>query len=56
MLLNFNVNAGESGTFTVSTASNAAAMSALTPVPVPAAVWLFGSAIAGLIGFSRRKV
>ena len=24
-------------------------------VPVPAAVWLFGSAIAGLIGFSRRS-
>lgn len=24
-------------------------------VPVPAAVWLFGSAIAGLIGISRRK-
>lgn len=25
------------------------------PVPVPAAVWLFGSALAGLIGVSRRK-
>lgn len=25
------------------------------PVPVPAAVWLFGSALTGLIGFSRRK-
>jgi len=25
------------------------------PVPVPAAVWLFGSAMAGLIGFGRRK-
>lgn len=25
------------------------------PVPVPGAVWLFGSAIAGLIGVSRRK-
>jgi hypothetical protein len=24
-------------------------------VPVPAAVWLFGSALAGLIGFGRRK-
>lgn len=24
------------------------------PVPVPAAVWLFGSALAGLLGFSRR--
>lgn len=25
-------------------------------VPVPAAVWLFGSGLAGLIGFARRKV
>lgn len=25
------------------------------PVPVPAAVWLFGSALAGVIGFGRRK-
>lgn len=28
---------------------------AVQPVPVPGAVWLFGSAIAGLIGFGRRK-
>jgi len=29
----------------------------LTPsaVPIPAAVWLFGSALAGFIGFNRRK-
>ncbi|MEY3760147.1 MAG: hypothetical protein RIR39_1638 [Pseudomonadota bacterium] len=26
------------------------------PVPVPAAVWLFGSALAGLIGFRRKSV
>jgi hypothetical protein len=26
-----------------------------SPVPVPGAVWLFGSAIAGLISFARRK-
>ena len=26
-----------------------------TPVPVPAAVWLFGSALAGLIGLGRRS-
>ena len=26
-----------------------------TVIPVPAAVWLFGSAIAGLIGFGRRR-
>lgn len=28
--------------------------SASAPVPVPAAVWLFASALAGLVGFSRR--
>ncbi len=27
----------------------------VTSVPVPGAVWLFGSAMAGLIGFGRRK-
>jgi hypothetical protein len=26
-----------------------------TAVPAPGAVWLFGSAMAGLIGFGRRK-
>ena len=27
----------------------------LNPVPVPAAAWLFGSALLGFFGFSRRK-
>ena len=27
----------------------------LTPVPVPAAVWLFGSGLIGLIGIARRR-
>ena len=27
----------------------------LAPVPVPAAVWLFGSGLIGLIGLARRK-
>jgi hypothetical protein len=31
-------------------------LNALAPVPVPAAVWLFGSGIAGLMGFSRKKM
>lgn len=30
--------------------------SALTPVPVPAAIWLFGSAMLGLTGLNRRKL
>ncbi|TKB95053.1 MAG: VPLPA-CTERM sorting domain-containing protein [Nitrospira sp.] len=27
----------------------------LTPVPLPAAVWLFGSGVAGLVGLARRR-
>lgn len=27
----------------------------VSPVPVPAAVWLFGTALVGFIGFSKRK-
>jgi len=27
----------------------------LSPVPVPAAIWLFGTGIIGLIGFSKRR-
>ncbi len=34
---------------------NLVAIADLSTVPVPAAVWLFGSGLAGLIGFSRRK-
>lgn len=39
------------GTFQLS--GNALSYS-VSAVPVPAAVWLFGSALAGLVGFSRR--
>ena len=31
------------------------ALSSMSPVPVPAAAWLFGSGLVGLIGVSRRK-
>ncbi len=27
----------------------------LTTIPIPAAIWLFGSGIIGLIGIARRK-
>jgi len=33
-----------------------AGLAAPSPVPLPAAAWLFGSALLGLIGYSRRKV
>ncbi|MGY6276102.1 hypothetical protein [Methylomonas sp. MgM2] len=41
-----NCGAGQNFTFSVATA----------PVPVPSAAWLFGGAIAGLIGTRKRKV
>ena len=31
-------------------------ISGVSPVPVPAALWLFGSGLLGLIGMARRKV
>jgi hypothetical protein len=27
----------------------------INPVPIPAAVWLFGTALIGLVGFSKKK-
>lgn len=38
-----------------STVVGSFSLNAPTAVPVPAAVWLFGSAVAGLIGVGRRK-
>ncbi|HMU56002.1 MAG TPA: WD40 repeat domain-containing protein [Nitrospira sp.] len=31
------------------------ALAAVAPVPVPAAIWLFGSGLAAMVGFARRK-
>jgi hypothetical protein len=30
-------------------------VASVSPVPVPAAVWLFGTALIGLVGFGKRK-
>ncbi len=46
-------NGANSGQFSL-VGSNQQGLS--SPVPVPAAVWLFGSGIAGLVGFSRKKM
>lgn len=45
--MNFALSAGDSVTFDT--------LFDVTPVPVPAAVWLFGSGLIGLAGFARRK-
>jgi hypothetical protein len=42
--------------FTVATSVTKTSYSgSITPVPVPAAVWLFGSGLLGLVGIARRK-
>jgi hypothetical protein len=50
--------AAASGTNAASTATwraeNFTVTGSITPVPVPAAVWLLGSAMAGVIGWRRR--
>lgn len=45
--MNFSLSAGDSATFNTQFEVN--------PVPVPAAVWLFGSGLLGLLGLARRK-
>ncbi|MDX2506855.1 MAG: VPLPA-CTERM sorting domain-containing protein [Gammaproteobacteria bacterium] len=37
------------------TTTNTASLDLFEPVPLPAAVWLFGSGLIGLIGVARRK-
>lgn len=46
---------GYDGTSPGTNLAYTATISAAAPVPLPGAVWLFGSAMAGLIGFSGRK-
>ncbi len=41
---------------TTSMTSYSMSVSTVTVVPVPAAVWLFGSGLIGLVGVARRKV
>lgn len=48
---------GFGGQYRMAIASSATALysNVVTAVPVPGAVWLFGSALAGLVSFGRRK-
>ena len=45
--MNFDLSAGDSVTFDT--------LFDVTPIPVPAAVWLFGSGLIALAGFVRRR-
>jgi len=54
----FTINAGSTGypnNFTNFDVRVIGGDVSLTPVPVPAAVWLFGSGLLGLVGMARRK-
>ena len=46
---------GYSGGFTVSEGGGTPTLLPYAPIPVPAAVWLLGSGLVGLIGIARRK-
>lgn len=48
---------GVGGRYKLALAASSTALysNVVTAVPVPGAIWLFGSAMAGLIGFGRRK-
>jgi len=46
--LDFILSAGDKATFKV--------YYEVAPVPLPAAIWLFGSAFAGILGLSRRRI
>ncbi len=51
-----NMDAGIIFNGTTTTISNLAIVDNLpSPVPVPAAVWLFGTALVGLVGYSKRR-
>lgn len=47
---------GESPVFPLQTGQTYTLHASLTAVPLPATAWLFGSALAGLIGVARRKI
>lgn len=47
---------GDDGTAAIGTMSGKWTQFEMTAVPVPAAVWLLGSGLLGLVGVTRRKV
>lgn len=51
--LAFNVEAGRNYSFGAS--ANVFGYTNVSAVPVPAAVWLFGSGLIGLVGFAKRR-
>lgn len=48
-------NVGGQYRMAVAAGTSASYSTVVSAVPVPGAVWLFGSAVAGMIGFGRRK-
>ena len=53
---NFTILDGTGGGGNATTLLTAFSVTAeLAPVPIPAAAWLFGSGLLGLVGMARRK-
>jgi len=50
-----NLNSGGTATGTINCKATTSHLSVYGVVPVPAAVWLFGSGLLGLVGIARRK-
>ena len=46
---------GFTGDFTTDFSGSGTAVADVAPIPLPAAVWLFGSGLLGLVGVSRRR-
>jgi hypothetical protein len=51
----FEIQVTSNWGYTSRTYINEVAFSSLSSVPLPSAVWLFGSALIGFIGFNRKK-
>jgi len=51
----FGVYGYESGGFTSERTYLDDVVLSTSPVPIPAAIWLFGTALIGLLGFGKRR-
>lgn len=56
MRIRFGFNIGSSGVFTVSSWNvDDVLIETVSPIPLPAAFWLFGTALVGFVGLGKRR-